>query len=36
MSTKDYEEGLGAEALKPEDEPAVPSIIFSMFRLGES
>lgn len=36
MSTKDYEEGMGAEALRPEDEPTVPSIIFSMFRLGNT
>jgi hypothetical protein len=36
MSTKDLEEGMGAEALRPEDEPTVPSIIFSMFRLGNS
>ena len=37
MSTIDYEDGMGAEALKqPEDEPSVPSIIFSMFRLGNT
>jgi hypothetical protein len=36
MSTKDYEEGMGAEALRPEDEPTVPSIIFSLFRLGNT
>jgi hypothetical protein len=36
MSTIDYEDGMGAEALKPEDEPTVPSIIFSIFRLGNT
>ena len=34
MSTLDFEDGMGAEALNPEDEPTVPSIIFSIFRLG--
>jgi hypothetical protein len=36
MSTIDYEDGMGAEALNPEDEPTVPSIIFSIFRLGNT
>jgi hypothetical protein len=36
MSTIDHEDGMGAEALNPEDEPAVPSIIFSIFRVGSS
>jgi hypothetical protein len=36
MSTIDHEDGMGAETLKPEDEPTVPSIIFSIFRLGNT
>ena len=36
MSTIDFEDGMGAEALKPEDEPTVPSIIFSLFRVGNT
>jgi len=36
MSTIDFEDGMGAEALNPEDEPTVPSIIFSIFRLGNT
>jgi hypothetical protein len=34
MSTINTETGMGAEALNPEHEPTVPSIIFSIFRLG--
>jgi hypothetical protein len=34
MSTMDFEDGMGAEALNPENEPTVPSVIFSIFRLG--
>ena len=36
MSTIDFEDGMGAEALNPEDEPTIPSIIFSLFRLGNT
>ena len=36
MSTIDFEDGMGAEALNPDDEPSVPSIIFSLFRLGNT
>lgn len=34
MSTSSVEDGIGPEALNPENEPTVPSIIFSIFRLG--
>jgi len=36
MSTIDFEDGMGAEALNPDDEPSVPSIIFSLFRIANT
>lgn len=34
MSTSNAEKGVGIEVHNPEDQPVVPSIIFSIFRIG--
>jgi hypothetical protein len=36
MSSFGPKGSLGVEAIQPKNEPLVPSIIFSMFRLGET
>jgi len=35
MSVEVSDEGLGIEAIKPDNEPLIPSIIFSMHKIGD-